>query len=354
MKIRARHFRTGRVAAFDLPGVPSGSTSLHFGPGFFDLQCNGFAGVDFNHPDVTPEQIGSAIHALRRTGCTQLLPTIITHSPDRIEHLLRVLATARATDPEVRRAVPGFHLEGPFISHEDGARGAHPRKHTRPVERALWQRWQRAAEGRIRLVTLAPEVRGAIPFIRQLCAENVIVALGHTLASREQITAAVDAGARLATHLGNGCPQQLHRHHNPVFAQLADDRLAASLIADGVHLPADVLRTFFRAKGATRTILITDAMAAAGAPPGRYTLSDLVLEVGRDRIVRHPGQPNFAGSALAMNDAIATLMRDAGATLAQAWAAASTIPRRLLGVSPTRDVIIAAPESSRLRIVAVV
>ena len=159
MKIRARHFRTGRVAAFDLPGVPRGSTSLHFGSGFFDLQCNGFAGVDFNHPDVTPEQIGSAIHALRRTGCTQLLPTIITHSPDRIEHLLRVLATARATDPEVRHAVPGFHLEGPFISHEDGARGAHPREHTRPVERALWRRWQRASSDRNRPDPLFGRVR---------------------------------------------------------------------------------------------------------------------------------------------------------------------------------------------------
>lgn len=353
MKIRARHFRTRRIVEFEVAHAATGG-ALVFGPGFFDLQCNGFAGVDFNHPATTAEQVGAAIRALRRSGCTRVLPTIITHAPDRIEHLLRTLVAAHALDPAVRRAVPGFHLEGPFISPEDGARGAHPREHVRPVERALWRRWQRAAEGGIRLVTLAPEARGAIPFIRQLRAEKVCVALGHTLATRAQIAAAADAGAQLATHLGNGCPQQIHRHHNPIFAQLADDRLAASLIADGVHLPPDVLRTFFRAKGAARIILITDAMAAAGAPAGRYTFGDLVLEVGRDRIVRQPGQPNFAGSAIAMNDAIATLMRDAGATLAQAWAAASTNPQRLLGLAPSRDVVIAAPGTARLQIVAVV
>ena len=354
MKIRARHFRTGRSVWFDAQARKPNLSSLVFGPGFIDLQCNGFAGVDFNHPSTTAQQVATTVSALRRSGCTQFLPTIITHSPDRIEHLLRILVAARALDPAVRRAVPGFHLEGPFISPEDGARGAHPREHVRPVERVLWRRWQRAAEGGIRLVTLAPEARGAIPFIRQLHAEKVTVALGHTLATRSQIAAAANAGAQLATHLGNGCPQQIHRHHNPVFAQLADDRLAASFIADGVHLPPDVLRTFFRAKGAARAILVTDAMAAAGAPAGRYTLGDLVLEVGRDRIVRQPGQPHFAGSGLAMNDAVATLMRDADATLAQAWSAASTNPRRLLGLAPTREIVIAAPGAARLEVVAVV
>jgi N-acetylglucosamine-6-phosphate deacetylase len=352
VKLRARHFRSGITKTFVVSGATA-ADDLVFGPGFLDLQCNGFAGIDFNHPATTAEQVATAIRAMRRHGCTQILPTIITHSPDRMEHLLRTLVAARILDPGVRRAVPGFHLEGPFFSPEDGARGAHPREHIRPVERALWRRLQRAAEGGIRLVTLAPEVLGALPFIRQLRAEGVCVALGHTLATRGQIAAAVEAGAQLATHLGNGCPQQLHRHDNPIFAQLADDRLAASLIADGVHLPSDVLRTFFRAKGAARTILVTDAMAAAGAPPGRYTLGDHTLAVGRDRIVRQPGQPNFAGSALAMNDAVARFMHAAGATLAQAWSAASTIPRKLLRIAPTRDIVIASPSGKTLEVVGI-
>jgi N-acetylglucosamine-6-phosphate deacetylase len=353
VKLRARHFRTGATKTFVVEGATV-TGDLVFGPGFFDLQCNGFAGVDFNHPGTTAEQVATAIGALRRHGCTQVLPTVITHSPERLEHLLRTLVAARRLDPRVRRAVPGFHLEGPFLSAEEGARGAHPREHIRSVERTLWRRLQRAAEGGIRLVTLAPEVRGAIAFIRQLRAEGVRVAVGHTLATREQIAIAVEAGAQLATHLGNGCPQQLHRHRNPIFAQLGDDRLAASVIADGVHLPAELLRIFFRAKGAERTILVSDAMAAAGSAPGRYTLGDLTLAVGRDRVVRQPGQPNFAGSALTMNEAVANLMEYAGATLAQSWTAAAANPRKLLGIASTREVIVAAPGGGRLEIVAAV
>ena len=300
------------------------------GPAFVDLQCNGFAGVDFNNPQTTPEQVCEAVRAIWKTGCASVLPTVITASPDRLEASLRTLVAAREMDPEVRRSIPGFHLEGPFISELDGARGAHPREHVRPPDVKLWRRLHKAAGGLIRLVTLAPEAPGAVRLIRQLRTEKVLVALGHTMATREQIAAATAAGAAMSTHLGNGCPQMLHRHENPILSQLADDGLAASFIADGIHLPPDVLRTFIRAKGQMRTVLVTDAMSAAGAAPGRYTIGELVIEVGKDRVVRQPRSPNFAGSALTMNDAVANKIRAGALDLHQAWAAASTTPAALL------------------------
>lgn len=332
MKLRARHYRTGRVVECEVQNRPSPNANARLicGPGFCDLQCNGFAGVDFNHPETTPEQIATAITALPGTGVTQLLPTVITAAPDRLEHLLRTVVEALDLDRTIRAAVPGIHLEGPWISAEDGARGAHPAEHVRAIDRRLWRRLQRAAAGQIRMVTLAPELRAAPAFIRQLRGEGVLPALGHTLANDREIAAAVEAGAMLSTHLGNGCPQMLHRHWNPIYAQLAEDRLAASLIADGLHLPPAVLQTFFRTKGAARTVLVTDAMAAAGAPPGRYTLGDLVLEVGKNRVVREPGKPHFAGSALTMDRAVATLVQAAHAPLAEAWDAASIRPRKLI------------------------
>ncbi len=319
--VNAAHFHSGVRRTFRLPGRRG--EELLCGPAFVDLQCNGFAGVDFNRPETTPEQICAAIRAMWRTGCTRVLPTVITAAPDRLEHLLRTLALARKLDPDVRNSVPGFHLEGPFISPLDGARGAHPREHVRACDTRLWQRLQRAAEGRILLVTLAPEAGGAPALIRRLRREGVIVALGHTLASRKEIAAAAAAGAQLATHLGNGCPQTLHRHDNPVLAQLGEDRLMATFIADGIHLPPDVLRSFIRAKTPARSILVSDAMAAAGAAPGCYTIGELVVEVGKDRIVRQPGSPNFAGSALTMDAALRNTLACGAMTLREAWRAAS-------------------------------
>lgn len=246
-----------------------------------------------------------------------------------MEFLLETLSTAR-DDPLLTALAPGFHVEGPFISPVEGARGAHPLHAVRPISGAVWRRLQRASGGRIRLLTLAPELRGAARFIRRLRDENVLPALGHTMATAAQIAEAAAAGALLSTHLGNGCPATLARHGNPVFAQLGCDALAASFIADGVHLPPEVLRSLARAKGLSRTILVSDAMAAAGATPGRYTLGDLTLLVGRDGVVRETGRQHFAGSALTMEQAVANLADWARLSLAEAWDCASLRPRALL------------------------
>ena len=329
-KIVAAHFRMGDTFEFTIEGARlisrrrvRAKTDVVFGPGFLDLQCNGYAGIDFNHPDTTAEQMVVAIRTMWRDGCAHVLPTLITASSERLSALFRRLVEALHADADVAASVPGFHLEGPFMSPHDGARGAHPLAHMRDVSRKLWCEWQRAAEGRIALVTVAPEVRGVLSFIRQLRSENVLPALGHTMADAETIARACEAGALMSTHLGNGCPQMLHRHSNPVLAQLSEDRLAASIIPDGVHLPPEVVRLYYRVKGAERIVLVTDAMSAAGAPAGRYTIGDLVIEVGKDRVVRQPGSPNLAGSALTMSEAVAKYVEMSGVSLAESWEAAS-------------------------------
>jgi N-acetylglucosamine-6-phosphate deacetylase len=336
-RIVAAHFRTGTTFEFSLTGARlmgrrrvRAKTDNVFGPGFLDLQCNGYAGIDFNHPDTAAERMAVAIRAMWREGCAHVLPTLITASSERFCLLFRRLVDALKTDADVAASVPGFHLEGPFMSPKEGARGAHPLAHMRDASRKLWREWQRAAQGKIVLVTVAPEVRGVLPFIRQLRSEHVLPALGHTMADAATIARACEAGALMTTHLGNGCPQMMHRHSNPVLAQLSEDRLAASIIPDGVHLPPEVVRLYHRVKGAARTVLVTDAMSAAGAPAGRYTIGDLVIEVGRDRVVRQPGSPNLAGSALTMDRAVSGMVKMTGVSLAEAWEAASVRPWGLL------------------------
>ena len=335
--IVASHFRTGATFEFTLSGTRlirrsrvRAKTDVVFGPGFLDLQCNGYAGIDFNHPDTPAEQMAVAIRAMWRDGCAHVLPTLITASPERLSLLFRRLVDALKDDADVAASVPGFHLEGPFMSPKEGARGAHPLAHMRDASRKLWREWQRAADGQIALVTVAPEVGGVLPFIRQLRAENVLPALGHTMADAATIGRACEAGALMTTHLGNGCPQMMHRHSNPVLAQLSEDRLAASIIPDGAHLPPEIVRLFRRVKGAERIVLVSDAMSAAGAPNGRYTIGDLIIEIGNDRIARQPGSPNLAGAAITMREAVERYVAMSGVPLAEAWDAASARPWELL------------------------
>ncbi len=337
MKLLAAHYQTGELVEFNIDGEAAdsrrarkGDTDLVFGPGFVDLQCNGFEGVDFNRRETEPIIIAGAIRSMWEHGCTEVLPTFITAAPDALEEFITDMLQALASDPEAERTVPGFHLEGPFISPEDGARGAHPLAHTKKVSTKLWAQLQKIAQGKIKLVTLAPEVRGALPFIAQLRAEKVLPAIGPTLADAKTVSAAAAAGALMSTHLGNGCPQMVHRHANPIFAQLGENRLSASFIADGIHLPPEVLRSLYRAKGAARSVLVTDAMAAASAPPGRYSIGDIEVQVGEDRVVRQPGTKNLAGSALTTEHGVAGLVRMTGVSLAEAWDAASVRPWELL------------------------
>jgi N-acetylglucosamine-6-phosphate deacetylase len=296
--------------------------------GFFDLQVNGFAGVDFNAPGCTPDRMRGAIEALTATGVTRFLPTLITASLERFASCARSILNCS------HPAIAGIHMEGPYISADDGPRGAHPRAQVIAASVEDFQRRQDAAEGRIALVTLAPEVPGALRLIEHLVESGVRVAIGHTAAPPERIREAVSAGATLATHLGNGCAQVLPRHPNVLWEQLGADELFASFIADGHHLPPATLKSMVRAKQPSRSILITDATAAAACRPGSYTLGEARIELTAAGRVSTPGAPHLAGSALAMHQAVANTVRFTGLPLHEVLKMASTLPALYVGLEP--------------------
>jgi N-acetylglucosamine-6-phosphate deacetylase len=305
---------------------------LFISPGFVDLQVNGFGGCDFNDPQIATGCITKALQAILATGVTRFLPTIITGPPDAMLSSLANLTRARDQLP-LGRMIAGFHVEGPHIGAEDGPRGAHPARWVRPPDVAEFQRWQQVTNTLIRLVTLSPHWPEAPQYIAALRNAGVVVSIGHTSATAEQIAAAVDAGATLSTHLGNAACSVLRKHPNCLWDQLAEDRLSASFIVDGVHLDNAFLRVALRAKGVDRSILVTDAAAPAGATPGPYRLGELDVELtpDGDRVVL-AGSQKLAGSSLRMNRAISNVARLAHLNLRDAVQMATANPARLIGM----------------------
>ena len=315
--------------------TPSAEPSdLFLAPGFIDLQVNGFAGVDYNNPRASHQEIARSLRAQFATGVTRLYPTVITGAPGDMLACLRNLAAARESLPE-GPAIAGFQVEGPHISPEDGPRGAHPRPWVRPPDLDEFFRWQDAARGRIRIVTLSPEWPEAPRYIERITAEGVVASIGHTQASAAQIAAAVSAGATLSTHLGNGAHPLLRRHPNYIWEQLAEDRLMAGFIVDGIHLGAAFLKSAIRAKTIDRSVLVTDAATPAGAAPGRYLLADQPVDLTPDGRVVLAGTDRLAGSALHMHRGVENLMRLAGLSLAEAIRMATINPARA-GKVPAR------------------
>jgi N-acetylglucosamine-6-phosphate deacetylase len=306
-------------------------TRLTF-PGLFDLQVNGYAGVDFNAPGLTPDDVGLAIRQLRKVGVTRFLPTLITSSLEHFAACVRVIAS------ESDRAIAGIHMEGPYISPHDGPRGAHPRTAVRDASLEDFERRQDAADGRIVLVTLAPEVPGALRLIEQLAERSVRVAIGHTAANSSEIADAVAAGATMSTHLGNGCAAVLPRHPNVIWDQLGADELTASLIVDGHHMPASTVKAMVRAKGMERVILVSDSTAAAGSAPGRYRLGDVDCELDETGRVSLAGTGFLAGSSLTLDRAIANTVRFTGLPISSIVPMATSIPAGYLGTTTSGTV----------------
>lgn len=306
---------------------PTGE-STYVTPGWIDLQVNGFAGVDYNSPSASHEEIARSIRAILQTGVTRFFPTVITGSPEDMLGALDNLARAKEASWE-GAAMEAFHVEGPHISPEDGPRGAHPARWVRPPDLDEFHRFQEAARGNIRLVTLSPEWPDAPRFIEALQREGVVASIGHTRATSDEIAAAVSAGAALSTHLGNGAHAVLPRHPNYIWDQLAEDRLAASFIVDGIHLAPPFLKVALRAKGLERAILVTDAVMPAGCAPGSYQLGEVDVELHADGSVRLSGGTRLAGSALRMDRALQNVMRTAGLNLRQAIPLATRNPARI-------------------------
>ena len=345
MRIRANHYATaeridvvlddGAIAKVHRAGTDAADLESGWvAPAFFDLQINGCDGRSFNSPHLTVDDVRHVVGVCQRHGIGGLCPTLITNSTEALLHGFQTVRRACETAAAVARAVPCLHLEGPYISAEDGPRGAHPRQFVRVPDWDEFRRFQDAADGRIRLVTLAPEQDGALAFIEKLTASGVVVAIGHTNANRDCLRAAVVAGARLSTHLGNGSHALLPRHENYLWEQLDDDDLWASIICDGHHLTPAVMRCILRMKTPLRTILTCDASSLAGLPPGRYQAWDQEFEVQPNGRVVVPDTAYLAGSGVFTDACVATVLTDSEVSVADALDMASARPRALLGLEP--------------------
>ncbi|MFP5229473.1 MAG: N-acetylglucosamine-6-phosphate deacetylase [Acidobacteriota bacterium] len=318
----------GRIACV---AETKSDTDLFLSAGFVDLQVNGCAGFDMNAADVGTDTVAGLVDAMLARGVTCFAPTLITAPEEQICNRLRVIAEACRLHPRVAACVPFVHVEGPHISALDGYRGAHPAA-VRPPSLAEFDRWQDAACGKVGLVTLSPHFDESAEYIAALVRRGVHVALGHTHASPEQIARAVDAGATLSTHLGNGIAQEIPRHRNPIWTQLADQRLTATFIADGYHLPPDVLKVMLAAKGIARSVLVSDSVALAGMPPGIYTTPvGGKVELRPDGRLCLFGSELLAGSTASLAQCLGRVVQLTGIPLRDALAMVTTNPGRFAG-----------------------
>ncbi len=373
--LHARSFENGEPLQITVQGdrirsvVPAWPTSSlaewpFVAPALFDLQVNGYGGIWFSNDELTSSEVLKTLKPFYRHGVTRLCPTLITNSFEGLSAGFGAIRAACESNPAADRMVCGCHLEGPYISSEDGPRGAHPKEHVRAADWAEFQKLQEISGNRIKLVTIAPEVDGALDFIRHAVTAGVVIAIGHTAATPEQVSAAVEAGAELSTHLGNGAHAMIHRHRNYIFEQLSDPRLVASLIVDGHHLPASLVRTFIKVKSTRRTIMTCDAAGWAGCPPGIYE-----SKLGRSEILENgklvvAGQRELlAGSAQGTDTCVAKAIEFAGVSLKEAIDMASKNPAKLLGSEVVRlrrgslaDLMIfrIPPEHDRLEIEATI
>ncbi len=337
-----------------------GGSGYLIAPGLTDLQVNGYAGFDLNTEPLMPETVRGIAVRLWSEGVTTFFPTLITNSEGNMVRSVRAIAEACRQWPEAAGAVGGIHLEGPFISREEGARGAHPAEYVRPPDFELFSEWQEAAGGMIRIITLSPEWPGSADFIRKASASGVIVAIGHTAATPEQIREAIEAGATLSTHLGNGSHQMLPRHRNYIWEQLAADELFITFISDGFHLPDSVMKVFMRMKP-ERAILVSDSTNFTGMASGDYSthIGGEVTLTGAGKL-HIKGNPNMlAGSGKSLLHCVQTLASKGLTSLADALDMAGLIPYRMAGLPGDKlltpggvaDLVLISKDNEELRIV---
>ena len=304
---------------------------LFVGPGLIDLQINGINGIDFNNPSLSQEDFVKATRYLLSKGVTTFLPTVITNSDENILNILHIIHQACLSDPIVDTCVWGIHLEGPFISPKNGAKGAHDEKYIKPPDWQLFNKFQEASGGRIKLVTIAPEWEGSCSFIKNCRDRGILVAIGHSLADSEQISSAVKAGASISTHLGNGVPLQLQRHPNIIWDQLAADELYACIITDGIHIPDAFIKVVLKNKGKA-ALIVSDATCFAGMPPGEYEnhIGGTVI-LDREKRVSVKGSPGLlAGAAKSLLENVENLISHNLSSLSDSWQMASTNVREML------------------------
>ncbi len=332
----------------DVEAVPIQQTNLFLTPGFCDLQVNGGFGIDLNTPDLTADDVIQLNRKLFEQGVTGWCPTIITASQQDIFSTLSVIDAACRLDRSLAQSIIGIHLEGPYLSPLEGARGAHPAAFIRLPDLAEFKAFQSAAGGRIRIITLAPELEGAIDFIHTLTQQGVLVALGHTLASKAQIEAAVETGACLSTHLGNGLPAQLDRHRNPLISMLLNEELYASVIFDGHHLPEDIRKLIRLIKGVDHLLMISDATRLVGMPPGFYEESiGGGVELSSDGRLSLAGTPYLAGAAMTLLQDVNLMLTTGEFSLPEVIQMAMINPGELFGLERNNLVLLQQDPKTR-------
>ena len=351
--------RDGLIINISEPESPEEENmNLFIAPGLIDNQINGFANVDFSGKKLSAGGVIVAAEAIWKEGVTTFLPTLITGSHENLIENFSVLNEALISDKRLAGSVPGFHLEGPYISPDEGFRGCHPVQH---IRKPLWDEftaYQKAAGGKIIQVTLAPELEGAMEFIR-LCKKNgIIVAMGHTNSTSDDIKKAVEAGVTLSTHLGNGCANFIHRHHNPIWPQLANEHLTSTIIADGFHLLPEELIVFFKVKGPGKLILTSDVIYLAGMAPGIYTFLESEVELTREGMLRNTKLNCLAGASFPLKTGVGNMMTFTGCSLEDAVNMASQNvaviyglkDRGSLSIGKRADLILFEKDASQLKI----
>lgn len=343
MTIEAIHFETKKpvrleidrgyiTSVLELTGGKIRDEEIYVAPGLIDNQINGYRGVDFSGDDLSEDKVRTAAEAIIRDGVTTFMPTLITNSHENLIRNFRILAAA-IQDPFLKETIPGFHLEGPYISEEEGFYGCHPAKYIRKASWAEFVEYQGAAEGKIIQVTLSPENEESIDFIRKCTENNIIVAIGHSNASARMINLAAENGARLSTHLGNGCANMIHRHNNPLWAQLANDLLIPTLIADGHHLLPEEIRVFHKVKGSDNIILTSDVTHLTGMNPGKYVYFGSEVVLTGDGLIKNPVLNCLAGASLPLARGVGTMMNYTGCSPGEAIRMASTNAARTYGLA---------------------
>ena len=301
--------------------------------GYFDLQVNGYGGVDFNNDGLTSEGLHKACSALKADGVAGILATIITDEIELMCKRLHNLNRLREKDSLAKQMIAGIHIEGPFINETTGYRGAHPADAVIPANVDDMQRLLDAAAGLTRIVTLAPERDNGQALTKLLTEQGVVVSAGHCNATLDELNAAIDAGLSMFTHLGNGCPTQMNRHDNIIQRALSlSDRLWLTLIADGIHLPYFVLNNILRTAGFDRCVIVSDAMAAAGLGPGRYTVGRWDVLIGQDLAARSPDGSHLIGSAMSIRHSEANLRNELGLNDEQIRKLMMENPRQTIGL----------------------
>jgi N-acetylglucosamine-6-phosphate deacetylase len=302
--------------------------------GFIDLQVNGYLGVDFTSPSLRPEDIRRASDSLAKAGTVGYCATLITAPLDIYQRNLPLIAKAME-EPGNRGRLLGIHLEGPYLSVKEGARGAHQAVWMRRPDTEEFDRLQDWAGGNIRILTLAPELEGGLKLIRHVAERHPTrVSLGHHLATREEIVQSIAAGASLVTHLGNGCPNLLPRHENIIAHQLAADALTAGVITDGNHLPEDFIRIVIKCKGPGRMFVVSDSAPIAGLKPGLYTNMGIKVHLSDTGRIEQLTTPYLAGSGCTMAECMRHLRSLGLLSDDELWRVGFENPLGILGISP--------------------